>query len=192
MLQLPLVQQQLVDSFARRLSQKTGITIHPGRVYVGLFRPLLMQDFLLQSTQGDTLLHLGRMEVAIQPFALFRQEVQIPELVLKDSQLSLVRAAADSTFNFQPLLDAFSSDRPREETPPTLGLGTADGGETEQSAGSSGQHRTRVATARATSQTSCPLEPLSHHDLGTPLPVAGSATIYAQPSVAHFTAQTCG
>lgn len=117
-LQLPLVQQQLVDSLAHRISHKTGIAIHPGRVYLGLFRPLLIQDFLLQSTEGDTLLHLGRMETAIQPLALFRQEVQIPELVLHDIQLSLVRAAADSNFNFQPLLDAFSSDGLREEKQP--------------------------------------------------------------------------
>jgi hypothetical protein len=119
-IQLPAVQNSLVDRISRSLSERTGTEISVDRIYLGFFNTFNLQGLYVEDLQQDTLLYDGQLGVDLNMLALLRQSVEVNEIDIRKVKINLRRSPIDSTFNFQFLIDAFAGapkPSPKEKKP---------------------------------------------------------------------------
>ncbi len=125
LLQRPAIQQRLQRELTEQLSRRLDTRLSIGRLRLHFFDHLLLEDVYLEDLAADTLLYAGRLEARLQGLFPFRQKANIEIVALQDIRLQLQRPAENESFNFQFLLDAFSSEEPAPESgePWTFSLG---------------------------------------------------------------------
>ena len=106
---LPQVQQWAGEKVSAIISQAIGTDVTIGHVELGLFNRIIVDDLSIDDLNDETLLHVGRMSVRINPVQLALNHVDISSAQIFGSQLSLYRPDAVSPTNFQFVLDALSS-----------------------------------------------------------------------------------
>lgn len=77
---------------------------------------LALHKVLLKDQSGDTLLFGGELRVDMAMLQLLSGDVNINRVYLADTYLNLKRTASDSGYNFQFLVDAFSSKESTDTT----------------------------------------------------------------------------
>lgn len=130
LIQQPAVQQRINRLVTKELSQRLDTRFEIGSLRVSFFDRLLLEDIYLEDEQQDTLLAAGRLEARLSLFSLLGQEMDIELVGLQDATVRLRRPATDSAFNYQFLIDAFSSNAPPDTTSSPsawrIGLGNLD------------------------------------------------------------------
>ena len=115
---LILIQTSFVQNFARKkvvsyLENKLKTKVEIGELKIKFPTVISLKNVFLEDQSKDTLLYGGEIKVDINMLALFRKDISIKEIALNDIVAKVKRP--DSVFNFQFIIDAFSS---REETQP--------------------------------------------------------------------------
>lgn len=72
----------------------------------------MLEGLFVEDLKSDTLLNLGKLEVNVDIWALLGKKIHIKQLGLYKTDVNILRGQADSTFNFNFIVDAFSSDGP--------------------------------------------------------------------------------
>lgn len=77
---------------------------------------VVIENYQLKTPTGDTLLSGKRLEVALSMWALRHDSVLVSNLHLENTTAYIHRQQASENFNYQFLIDAFSSGSPTETT----------------------------------------------------------------------------
>ncbi|HET7118729.1 MAG TPA: translocation/assembly module TamB domain-containing protein, partial [Hanamia sp.] len=109
---LILIQTSFVQNFARKkivsyLENKLKTKVEIGKLDIKFPTAISLQHVFLEDQSKDTLLYGGEIKVDINMLALIRKNISIKEIALNDIVAKVKRP--DSVFNFQFIVDAFSS-----------------------------------------------------------------------------------
>jgi hypothetical protein len=101
------VQNRLVGQATRQLSARLGTEVKIDRVSLSLFNRLHLEGLLVRDLRKDTLLHAGELSIRLTDWFFLRDETDIRYIGLNDVLVNTSRS--DSVWNYQFLVDAFSS-----------------------------------------------------------------------------------
>ncbi|MGN6648131.1 MAG: translocation/assembly module TamB domain-containing protein, partial [Cytophaga sp.] len=123
-LKVPSVQNFLVSKVTSYISDKTHTRVELAYIDLEFPKSILLQGIFLEDQKHDTLIAAKELELDINMLALLTSTVSIESTELDDFSVHLKRNERDSTFNFQFLLDAFTSDNKKEVSIDTTKSGT--------------------------------------------------------------------
>lgn len=107
---LSTVQSSIVSYATEWLEGRTGTRTQIGRVDLDLFNGVFLEDVFLEDASGDTLLYAKRLVANASLFsAYYRGRVHLRSAEISDFKLFLSKDSVTAPYNFQFLLDAFSS-----------------------------------------------------------------------------------
>ncbi|MHA3789110.1 translocation/assembly module TamB domain-containing protein [Flavobacterium hauense] len=115
LLQVPYFQNIVKDKAVSYLEKKIGTDVSIGKIEIGLPKKVILEGVYFESQQGDTLLAGDKLAVDISLFKLLDNEVEINSINLEDI-VANVRRNKDSVFNFDYIIKAFASDKPKDTT----------------------------------------------------------------------------
>ncbi len=115
LIQIPSVQTWLVQQVTEKLTETFQTNVSVRKVNIDFFKTAVLEDIFIEDHQSDTLLFAKKIKTDIGIFALFRKEIFINQIQLEGVVANLVKKQNDSLFNYQFIIDAFSSDKPKVE-----------------------------------------------------------------------------
>ena len=115
LIQVPAVQNMIKNKAVTYLEGKIHTPVKLGRIEIGFPKKVILEDLYLQAQNGDTLIAGQKIAVDISLFKLLSNEVEINSIDLKDI-VANVKRDKDSVFNFDYIVDAFASDKPKDPT----------------------------------------------------------------------------
>jgi hypothetical protein len=119
LLWLPPVQRKIKDVALREVMKITGSEISVGELHFRPFNSILLKDVYAADSQNDTLLYVHSLKAGFDLFRLLDNHLLINSIELKDVFLNVNKEHPDSVFNFQFLIDAFSSPDTIEQKEPS-------------------------------------------------------------------------
>lgn len=114
----PYVQSKLVGEAEGFLETKLSTKVTIGGAYLNFPKSIELSSLYLEDLKGDTLLHINSLEVDTDLWALLDNEIQIKSLDLKNTTGKINRDSLTKEFNYQFIIDAFSTT---DTTPQTTG-----------------------------------------------------------------------
>lgn len=108
LLYLPPVQDVVRGKAVSYLSEKVGTPVGLERLYLRFPLGVELRGLQVGDQQGDTLLHAGSIKVRVGLRALLQKRILLDPIELSDVHATL-RQAADSSYNFDHILQAFAS-----------------------------------------------------------------------------------
>ena len=109
LLQHPKVQNYVAGKIVQRLSSKLDTKISISGIDVGFYK-IKLYDFYMEDQQQDTLLYAQGLSLNYDAFRLFSRDVNIKYLELNQAKVFLKRLKGQENFNYQFIIDAYSSD----------------------------------------------------------------------------------
>lgn len=111
-----LIQTSFVQNFARKkvvtyLEHKLKTKISIGNLDIDFPTALSLQNVFIEDQSKDTLLYGGEIKVTIDMIKLMRNDIEIKEIALNNMLAEVKRLPPDSVFNFQFIVDAFTSEQ---------------------------------------------------------------------------------
>ncbi len=106
---IPAVQRFAVDKATVFLAGKTGTNVHIGGFSLFLWDMIEVTDIYIEDQHKDTLFHAERIGVDIDFSRLISRVVELNYVGLESARISITKKAAEDPYNFQFLIDAFSS-----------------------------------------------------------------------------------
>jgi hypothetical protein len=124
MLVLILIQTSFVQNFARKkvvgyLQNKLHTTVQIGKLDIDFPTTLSLQNIFIEDLSKDTLLYGKELKVKMDMVKLISSNIDIKKITLNGIVAKVKRLPPDSVFNFQFIVDAFSS-------PDTLSKSSSD------------------------------------------------------------------
>lgn len=115
LLQVPYVQNLVKDKVVSYVEGKIGTEFRIDKIEIGLPKKVIVEGIYLETQQGDTLLAGEKLAVDISLLKLLSNEVEINSVNLEGIVANVTRNK-DSVFNFDYIIDAFASDKPKDTT----------------------------------------------------------------------------
>lgn len=112
LIQVPAIQNSIKNKAVAYLEGKIHTPVRIGKIEIGLPKKIILEDVYFQSQAGDTLFAGEKIALDISLFKLFDDEVEINSVSLKNS-IANVKRDKDSIFNFDYIIDAFASKKPK-------------------------------------------------------------------------------
>ena len=112
---LLLIQTGPVQSILRKnavawLQKKLQTKVEVGRVYVGLPKNIVLENVYIEDRQRDTLVSGGKIVADLDLLKLiFRNQLDIKSIALDNITAKVKRQLPDTVFNFQFVVDAFTT-----------------------------------------------------------------------------------
>lgn len=110
MFSLPVVQLKVADIIEENLSEMLNTRVSVGRINMGLFNRLIVDDFEIFEPDGQRILSVGRVSGSIELFSLINGKINIGTAQLFGAKAVLYKETKDSPLNCQFIIDALSSD----------------------------------------------------------------------------------
>ena len=109
-----LIQVPAVQNFARKkvvsyLENKIHTKVAIRKLSLDFPKKLVLEGVYFEDQRKDTLFSGGKIRVDIALFKLLKSKVEINYVELKDLHANVYRKGSDTTFNYQYIIDAFSS-----------------------------------------------------------------------------------
>ena len=109
-LNTPSVQERLVRKVTNVISEKTGTEISIGHIQIDIFNGLYAGQVFIEDSRQDTLLFVDQLQVDFSLWKLYRtNKIRLKKVVLSDFLIRLTKESDSSCYNYQFLIDAFSS-----------------------------------------------------------------------------------
>ncbi|MCO5249334.1 MAG: translocation/assembly module TamB [Chitinophagales bacterium] len=115
LIQQPKVQTWAVQKAAHYLSEKTGTNISVDKVDIKFFRTVSIGNVYLEDKNKDTLAYIRSLDTKLSYFNPFKKQFHFSTLSLDGVRANIYNTDTDSIYNYQFLLDAFSSGK-KEKT----------------------------------------------------------------------------
>lgn len=112
------VQNWLVRQVTGTLSDNLKTTVRIKHVDFDLFDKMVLEGTLILDRQNDTLLYAGSVDVNITDWFFLKENIVLKHVALKDAVVHLNRS--DSVWNYQFIVDYFSSDKKKEPSKPIV------------------------------------------------------------------------
>ncbi|MES2328871.1 MAG: translocation/assembly module TamB domain-containing protein [Bacteroidota bacterium] len=118
---LLLIHTRPVKNFIRGklesyLIKKTNSEVHISAINYRLPKWVELDGVFFRDKAGDTLLYGNKLRVDVNMFKLLKGQYEISRIELGDIKINISRGANDSNFNYQYLVDAFTSKTPQTDT----------------------------------------------------------------------------
>lgn len=110
----PSIQTRVAQYFTSQLSKRLDTEVSIGSVDIDFFRTIELRNFLVRDKQRDTLLSAGLLRVDIKLLDLLNNTYDIDRIRLTNATVNLVRAAGSDDFNYEFIVNALSSDKPKD------------------------------------------------------------------------------
>ena len=124
LIQLPFMQRWLGQIVASAIGNKLGTEVSVGRVDLGFFNRLIIDDVVIKDLQHEDMLAARRMSVKVELLPLFSGRVSISSAQLFGANAVLYRDSADATPNWQFAIDALSKKEKEEPSKLDLHIGS--------------------------------------------------------------------
>lgn len=108
LIQVPAVQQKLISFATSYVSGKTHTRVEIKKISLSLPKSLSLEGIYLDDLQKDTLLYAGSASVSFSLMGLFHHKIHLSDITLDNVTANLGRKQADTLFNYNFLLTAFS------------------------------------------------------------------------------------
>ncbi len=117
--QIPWVQNKAAQELTKYLSSEWKTDVRVGRVQLGIFNKVKLEQFYLEDLKGDTMLYAGNLEVSHSGvFDLIFRKFKIETLRLEDAEVRISREVGQKAQNFQFIVDYFAQkDKKKSESP---------------------------------------------------------------------------
>ena len=115
-LQIQRVQTSVCQNLAEKISEKVNGTVTIGEVRIGIPYMAILNDVTILENTGDTLAHLGKLSVRIDPSTLMKQTIDVSKIQIKDGFFTLRHVDEDKT-NLDILLEPLKKDGSKKEKP---------------------------------------------------------------------------
>ena len=114
LLEVPAVQRHIGSAVSKALAQQLGTDVEVGKVHLGLFNRITIDDVHLKDQQGQPMLDVSRLSTKIDLLPLLDGKVHISSAQLFGMNARISRADASSPLNIQFVLDSL---KPKDDTP---------------------------------------------------------------------------
>src|SRR5215207_1355155 len=111
LIQTPPVQNFIVQKATNFLEKKLNTRVDIGRLYIGFPKNIVIENVYVEDQKKDTLLAGGKIKVDISMMKLLDNEIEINEVKLDRITAKVIRILPDTVYNFQFIIDAFSSEK---------------------------------------------------------------------------------
>jgi translocation and assembly module TamB len=109
-IQLPPVQNKLVQKAVTFLEEKIGTNVELEHISISFPKAIVLEGLYLEDQKKDTLLFAGKFSVDTDLWALARREIQLNDITLENCRAYISRPEKDSAYNFSYILKAFAGD----------------------------------------------------------------------------------
>jgi hypothetical protein len=109
-IQIPFIQNKLTQKAISFLEDKIGTDVNLDHISLAIPKKIVLTGLYLEDQQKDTLLYAGELAVNTDLWQLTNQVIQLNDIELSDFKASVSRSERDSAFNFDYIIDAFTSD----------------------------------------------------------------------------------
>ena len=127
LIQIPAVQNKIVQKTVTELKQKLGTTVSLSRINIKFPKRLVIEDLYVEDQSGDTLLFAGNLSINTDLFALLKNKIQLNDVSLENWRVAISRPQANKKFNYEFILASFTSEPPAvpdtTQTPWTFDVG---------------------------------------------------------------------
>lgn len=106
----PWAGQWMARKVATTLSHLLSTDVQVGRIHLGLFNRIVIDDLLLFDKQGDTLLTATRLSAKMDPWQLMHGRYHIANAQLFGYDIRLRRPSPSEPYNFQFIIDQLSNE----------------------------------------------------------------------------------
>lgn len=116
LIQVPAVQNFAKDKAVSFLEKKIGTPVKIDHLGISFPKKVVLEGVYFEGKNKDTLLAGKRIAVDISMLALMDKKVEINDVELEGIRANIYRLGADTTFNFQYIVDAFvtPSTKPKD------------------------------------------------------------------------------
>ncbi len=112
----PSGQQFMTSQVNRYLKKKLNTRIEVGHIRLLWPKELGIEHVYIEDLKGDTLLAAERLQAGVDMWGVLRGKIAIDKVVLEGVRGKVYRKAPEKDFNYQFIIDAFSSDGPADTT----------------------------------------------------------------------------
>ena len=125
LIQVPAVQNFAKNKAVSFLQNKIGTPVKIDHLSIRFPKKVVLEGVYFEDKKKDTLLAGKRLVVDISMFALLDKKVEVNDIELEGIRANIYRLGSDTAFNFQYIVDAFSSP-PSNKPKDTTGAFTVD------------------------------------------------------------------
>ena len=124
LMHLPSVQTFLGKEVAEALADKFGTKVEVGKVNLGFFNRIIIDDVMMYDQQGDSLIYASRLSAKIDYMAATQGKISVSSTQIFGLRANLYRQTAKSPANFQFVLDSLASKDTTQHKPLDLHIGS--------------------------------------------------------------------
>ena len=124
LMHLPSVQTFLGKEVAEALADKFGTKVEVGKVNLGFFNRIVIDDVMMYDQQGDSLIYASRLSAKIDYMAATQGKISVSSAQIFGLRANLYRQTAKSPANFQFVLDSLASKDTTQHKPLDLHIGS--------------------------------------------------------------------
>ena len=124
LMHLPSVQTFLGKEVAEALAGKFGTKVEVGKVNLGFFNRIIIDDVMMYDQQGDSLIYASRLSAKIDYMAATQGKISVSSAQIFGLRANLYRQTAKSPANFQFVLDSLASKDTTQHKPLDLHIGS--------------------------------------------------------------------
>lgn len=124
LMHLPSVQTFLGKEVAEALADKFGTKVEVGKVNLGFFNRIIIDDVMMYDQQGDSLIYASRLSAKIDYMAATQGKISVSSSQIFGLRANLYRQTAKSPANFQFVLDSLASKDTTQHKPLDLHIGS--------------------------------------------------------------------
>jgi len=118
-IQIPAIQNKIVQQITQSLSKTLDTEVSIDRVSIKFFKTITLEGIYIEDQQQDTLVYAKEIGVNIGLLKLFSNHIHVNKVYLDGANAQLYRAEADSLFYYQFILNAFATETPLDTTAST-------------------------------------------------------------------------
>ena len=124
LLQIPAVQDYMGSQVGKILSEKFGTKVTVGQIDLGFMNRIIIDDVHMTDQLGKPMLEATRMSVNVDLIDLLKGKIVITSAQLFGLDANLYKQTANSTPNFQFVIDSLASKDTTTHTPLDLSIGS--------------------------------------------------------------------
>ena len=124
LMHLPSVQTFLGKEVAEALADKFGTKVEVGKVNLGFFNRIIIDDVMMYDQQGDSLIYASRLSAKIDYMAATQGKISVSSAQIFGLRANLYSQTAKSPANFQFVLDSLASKDTTQHKPLDLHIGS--------------------------------------------------------------------
>lgn len=117
LIQIPFIQNKLVNFFTHKVSKATNSTFEIDYVNLSITKGLVLENFLLISPEQDTIFEGEKLGVSLRNnlTTLFRNRLDLDGLILENTRVNISRDQSELEFNIERFLEYFEGEDKKKE-----------------------------------------------------------------------------